>query len=188
MRSNQREASAPDECMYSQKYASSYAYQCACRIATSHVSADCRCSTVQLHQSRILGLIHPLWQVQEWAARQKLDSLAGGSGGSFGRFRSLQEWHLAVQQRNSRAAPHTSLLQQLLEALSEHVAPHPALLATSQSCQFCCRCMPSALEHGSLHRREAGVMHAGAIPCCLHHALGHPQMISSYMWPRSILH
>lgn len=57
------------------------------------------------------------WQVQEWAARQKLAAREG-----LGRFASLQQWQTALRQRRSSSPGGVCLLDELLASLQDLVS------------------------------------------------------------------
>lgn len=59
-------------------------------------------------------------QVLEWAA-QHVQGTAGGSG----RFESEPAWRMAVSKRRAAAAPDSTFLQHMQQALMKaHVGPH----------------------------------------------------------------
>ena len=62
----------------------------------------------------------PRLQVLEWAA-QHVPGTAGGPG----RFESEPAWRMAVSKRRAAAVPHSTFLQDMLQALAEtHVSIH----------------------------------------------------------------
>ena len=63
-------------------------------------------------------------QVLEWVAQH-----VGGAGGHVGRFESEPAWRMAVSKRRTAAAPESTFLQELQQALTDtHVRRTPISL------------------------------------------------------------